>query len=222
MINKNDKNNIHIHHDNQVQIKIIIDVSYEKSYFINIDNLKLIFLYETINLIRVFFTEGFPFYDSKDIDIPNFHDPNEDNYPGYKFYLDIKNSLIAILTSQIHNHDQKTLCLSSNIFFGYKKEKIINAKNELNSNFNQLKSNLLKEKSAEKRKYIQESIDNDKFAIYSYRVTLSDISPFICGKEILFSDSELPKRRLMNTFFLQYVNNYYLKRNNDSSSFFFV
>lgn len=231
----------------QIEAKITIEENYEKHYQVNLNNIKVIFKINTLNLIRYFFIEGFPYYDHYNKDKPNFYDPNEDNYPGYKFYLEINNPLIAFLTSnsssnsnsnsynnytrnstnsgQNYNNNknffthlsQKAICISTDIVLGYKKQKIKTAKEELQGNLIELTKLKQTVNDKEQIEYLERAINEDKSDIYNFSITFNQLSPFICDKEILFTDIEIPKRKIIDSFNLKYHSNYYIKRINDDN-----
>jgi len=58
--------------DNELlEITFVIECDRDKNIVIKINNLKTILRLDTLQLIRYFFTEGFPFYDENDSDLPN-------------------------------------------------------------------------------------------------------------------------------------------------------
>ena len=203
----------------QIEIKITIEPSYEKHYIGNINNIKLIFKANVLNLLRYFFVEAFPYYDHYNIDKPNFYDPNEDNYPGYKCYLDIKNPLIAFLTSNSHSSSQKAVCISTDIVIGYKKEKIKNAKDELKFNIEEIKKMKDGVNDEEQKEFLNKAITDDKSAIYNFSISFYELSPFICSREILFTELEIPRRKIIDSFILNYDSSYYLKRIDDENHY---
>ena len=210
----------------QIEMHIKIEVDYEKYYTININNLMTIFKLDTLNFIKYFFMEGFPCYNYNQSELPNFFDPNEDNYPGFRFSLEIKNPLIAFLSESPDSQNQQTICLSTDMYLGYKKEKIKNLKTKLKSNFDELIKNINKVNSdldlkvidkkiaEEKIKTIKDALLNDKQSVNLISLSFLELSPFICSKDSLASKLEIPKRRLVDSFIFQYENNYYLKRSN--------
>ena len=106
--------------DNQCEIKISLFANYEKSIKFSINGFKLIFRYDTLNLLRYFFIEGLPFYHSTSKDLPNDFDPNEENAPPLSFVLDIKRPLICLLSDTLSHKDQHMLCLTSEVIIGMK------------------------------------------------------------------------------------------------------
>ena len=143
--------------DNQCEIKISLFANYEKSIKFSINGFKLIFRYDTLNLLRYFFIEGLPFYHSTSKDLPNDFDPNEENAPPLSFVLDIKRPLICLLSDTLSNKDQHMLCLTSEVIIGMKSDKI-----------SQVKDNLLKSNKI-----------NESGFISQINISLFDVCPFI-------------------------------------------
>jgi hypothetical protein len=190
---------------NQFDIRIIIDSDGEKNMMIKIFNIKLTLRLDILQLIRNFFTEGFPIYDEHSKDLPNLFDPNEDNYPGMRVNLVLKKPVVSVLTDFMQNYDQDVICLTSDISMLYKKEKIINAKNELISNYRVLNQELEKTND---RILLEKDIADDFKDTYVMNISLYEICCFVCTlKDIITSNlNKIPKRKITNTFLFTYEN----------------
>ena len=99
---------------------------------------------DIFQLCRYFFLEGFPFYDKTSKDLPNLFDPDEDNRPGMKMFIKLNNPLICFLTDDISNKEQELICITSEVRFGIKNDKMSimkdNLINEYYRLFNELKN----------------------------------------------------------------------------------
>lgn len=197
----------------QLDMKIIIDEQRDKTYMITLNGLKIVLGWSTISLIKQFFMEGFPFYDKRDNDLPNLYDPNEENNPGFRMYLEIKNPLICLLSEEISNQNQDVVCLSTEIVVGLKKEKTSKIKNELFSNYTELTNLKMFIEDECQKEHLNNAIINDKSEIWSTTVSLFDVCPFISNmKDILFtSQLTIPKRKIMDNFMLNYESKYMMQ-----------
>jgi hypothetical protein len=197
----------------QLDLKIIIDEERDKTYMITLNGLKIVLGWSTISLIKQFFMEGFPFYDKRDTDLPNLYDPNEENNPGFRMYLEIKNPLICLLSEEISNQNQDMVCLSTEIVVGLKKEKISKIKNELLSNYTELTNLKMFIEDESQKEHLNNAIINDKSDIWTTTVSLFDVCPFISNmKDILFSSQVIiPKRKIMDNFMLNYESKYHMQ-----------
>ena len=54
-----------------LEIKFVIDSDREKNIIIKINNLKAVLRLDSLQMMRYFFTEGFPYYEMDDLDLPN-------------------------------------------------------------------------------------------------------------------------------------------------------
>ena len=144
----------------QCEIKVNVYSNFEKSLKICINGFKLIFRYDTLNLIRYFFVEGLPFYHSTEIDLPNDFDPNEENSPPLSFVLEIKKPLICLLTDSLKNKAQNMLCVTSDVFIGIKTEMMSKVKRDL----------VNKSRNGD---------NNESGYVSSLNISLLDICPFI-------------------------------------------
>jgi hypothetical protein len=160
---------------------------------------------DILQLIRMFFTEGFPMYDENAKDLPNLFDPNEDNYPGMRVNLVLRKPVVSVLTDIMQNYDQDVICLTSDISMLYKKEKIINAKKELISNYRVLNNEL---QNTRDRILLEKDIANDYKDTYIMSISLYEICCFVCNlKDIIASNLNIiSKRKLTNTFVFSYEN----------------
>jgi vacuolar protein sorting-associated protein 13A/C len=190
---------------NQFDIRMIIDSDGEKNMMIKIYNVKLTLRLDILQLIKTFFTEGFPIYDEHSKDLPNLFDPNEDNYPGMRVNLVLKKPVVSVLTDIMQNYDQDVICLTSDISMLYKKEKIINAKKELISNFRILNKEL---ENTRDRNLLEKDIANDFKDTYVMNISLYEICCFVCTlNDIITSNLNIiSKRKITNTFVFSYEN----------------
>lgn len=209
---------------NQFEIKIVFDKEGEKNIILKIHNIKLTLRLDTLQLMKTFFTEGLPFYtkDEYERDLPNQYDFDEDNYPGMRVYLEVKNPLISLLSETMTNHDQDVICLSTDLVFLYKKEKIIRARKELYDNFINLMSQLklnTKNSSEKEKILLEKDINSDLKDIYNLSVWLYDICPYVCNlNDILnMQRDQMPRRKLMNLFNLHYENKTVLQYNHPNN-----
>jgi hypothetical protein len=139
--------------------------------------------------------------------------------------LEIKKPLISILSETMVNHEQDTICLSTDMFLIFKKEKMKNAKKGLYQNYLSTKKNTKKSSSKnnndndndndKKESNLininisnQDSSNEDKAEIYLLKVDLYDICTYVCSLgDILNSKYAIfPKRKLMNYFECHYEN----------------
>jgi hypothetical protein len=222
--NFNDSENSTSKIPNQFEIKIVFDREGEKNIILKIYNIKLTLRLDTLQLLKTFFTEGLPYYTKDDYekDLPNQYDFDEDNYPGMRVYLEVKNPLITLLSETMTNHDQDVICLSTDLVFLYKKEKIIRARKELYNNFinlmGQLKLNP-KNTSENEKILLEKDINSDLKEIYNLSVWLYDICPYVCNLNdiITMQRDQLPRRKLMNLFNLHYENKTVLQYNHPNN-----
>jgi hypothetical protein len=197
----------------QLDLKIIIDADREKTYMITLNGLKLLIGNTTINLIKQFFMEGFPYYDNRDTDLPNLYDSNEENNPGMKVYLEIKNPLLCLLSDDISNQDQDMICLSTEIVIGLKREKLAKIKSELFYNYTELTNLKLFVNDDAQKESLEKTLLNDKSDTYSLTVSLMEVCPFITSmKDVLFSELlVIPKRKITDNFFFIYDSKYQMQ-----------
>jgi hypothetical protein len=182
----------------------------EKNIIVKIHNVKTTLRIDVLNLLKVFFTEGFPYYSEDCIDLPNQYDPNEDNQPAMRVYLEIRKPLISILTETMINHDQDVICLSTDLVLLYKKEKISRARKDLYKNYCYY-YNKLSTCNEKDKKLLEKDIFSDSKDIYLLTVWLYDICPYVCNlNDILnlqkVSNFVFPKRKLMNYFNFNFEN----------------
>jgi len=200
--------------NSEISIKINIDQAREKSYIINISNLKMIIKLDTILLIKQFFLEGFPYYSSFDEDIPNLYEENEENYPGMRLFLEIKNPIISLLSDKIEVKNQDVICLSTDVIFGLKMEKIARVKSELLENHKTIHSLMGFAKYSDEKEKLEKNINEDKLFIYSMNVSLFDIYPYIISfAEFNNSDTNniLKRRKIIDNFIFIYDYQTFLK-----------
>ncbi len=71
MLTQYNQNDVKLKDQDLLEITVVIECDRDKNIIIKINNLKTILRLDTLQLMRFFFTEGFPFYDKKDSDLPN-------------------------------------------------------------------------------------------------------------------------------------------------------
>jgi len=198
----------------EISIKIFIDKEREKSYVINISNVIMIFKIDTILLIKQFFMEGFPYYSNLDKDIPNLYEENEENYPGMRLFLEIKNPMISILSDNTNVKNQDALCLSTDLVLGLKIEKICKIKAEVQEAHNTLDSLIKMVDDKDEKEKLIKNLNEDKGLIYSMNLTLFDVCPFIINYSELLNaspNSIKKKRKIINNFMLIYEYQTFIK-----------
>ena len=196
----------------QTDIIIQINPNREKSFQLTLNGFKLIMRIDIFQLCRYFFLESFPFYDKTSKDLPNLFDPDEDNKPGMKIYIKLKHPIICFLTDDITNKDQELICITSEVSFGIKNDKMSIMKKELIKKYNEL-FNKLKELSDLTEK---NNIENELKKLHSVnniiKCTMFDICPFICEYKNLDNKNNenlfVNKRKIMNDFDFSYVSEY--------------
>lgn len=71
MLTQYNQNDVKLKDQDLFEITFVIECDRDKNIVIKINNLKTILRLDTLQLMRFFFTEGFPFYDESDNDLPN-------------------------------------------------------------------------------------------------------------------------------------------------------
>ncbi len=203
-------------------IKISVDNEREKDYKVELKNLKLLFKLDTLNLMRFFFMEGFPYYSKNFKDLPNFYDSNDENYPGYKFYIEFNNSIICFFTDQITNEEQEIVCITSDFKFEIMNEKVSRVKQILLDKFLELKNS--KQFITDKNKFnsINKEIQNLKLQTWYLKFHLFNISPFVCIYKDVIENNDLItyKRKIMEEFNFSYESYVNLSYNENDSNFY--
>ncbi len=191
----------------QTDINITIDKEREKNYKVIMNGFKLLIKLDTFQLCRYFFLQGFPYYAKNLKDLPNLYDPNDENNPGFNFYVELKHPMICFFTDVLSNYDQELICITSEVSVGIKNVKISKVKKELLIKYddNMKLYNALSD--IKQKEILKKDIEND--CSYSYNMTCSlyDISPFFCEyKDITQNDKDLiiSKRKIMDNFDFKY------------------
>ena len=122
----------------QVEIVILLEETGEKQISININKTNILFISDCFMLMKEYFNNALPSYDYSSIDLPNKYDPNKDNSPEIKVYLEINESLITLDTSITD-----TINLSSDIKIIYKKNKLAEVYESLSSQYHKYNNQLI-------------------------------------------------------------------------------
>ena len=221
LVNDNNTNNIINNNNNkkiddlkeymnktQFYARMKINIKHDKFYNIKLNGLKFLIRIDKIYLIQAFFVDGFPFYDPDDKNLPNLFEDNEDNFPAYKFNVEIENPLICLLSDSIMNSEQEMYCIKSEIEFFIHKEKVCNLKKKIRKEFKAYEyaiktiQNTTKDKRTIKslQKKMQERVS------WKMKIIINNISPFICKLEQVLSSENIfiAKRNITNPFNLSY------------------
>lgn len=122
----------------QIELNIVIQPNSEKDMSLLISNTNLNLRVEVLNLIQNFFINSFPNYTlHEERDLPNSYDPNTDNSPSLKFYLEMINPTVTLQTSF-----QDIISLTSDVKFIYKRFQLSAEKDNLNSSYKELSKEL--------------------------------------------------------------------------------
>ena len=196
----------------QTDILILIDSNREKSYQCTLNGFKLIMRIDIFQLCRYFFLEGFPFYDKTSRDLPNLFDPEEDNRPGMKIFIKLKHPIICFLTDDITNKDQELICITSEVTFGIKNDKMSLIKEELINKYNELLNKLGIIDNENDKNEIEKEIKKLYKVNNMIKCTLYDVCPFICDYKNLDNKNNenlfISKRKIMNDFDFSYISQY--------------
>ena len=199
---------------NQFQIKFVMDKNGDKNIIIYISNIKFIFHYDIVLLLKTFFFEGLPQYDPSSIDIPNKYDPDIDNKPNMRINFEINNILLCFLTSK--KNDQNILCISTNLAVLYKKAKLIQSKRELVNNYNMYTWKMSNTTNQKEIDALKTEMTLDYKESSNLVINFNEISPYISSFKDLLNNS-IPKRRLTNNFAFSFNMIEQLKFNHPSS-----
>ena len=209
----------------QVDILIVIDSNREKSFQLTLNGFKLIMRIDIFQLCRYFFLEGFPFYDKSSKDLPNLFDPDEDNRPGMKMYIKLNNPIICFLTDDISNKEQELICITSEVTFGIKNDKMSIMKDNLVNKFYKIYNELQECNNPIDKKLIENKINSLHEINNIIKCTLIDVCPFVCDYKDLDNKSNqnlfVSKRKIMNDFIFSYVSEYIISYNPDDNTFLF-
>jgi len=143
----------------------------------------------------------------------NIDDPNSDNYPGMRVFLEIKNPLLCVLSERIINSEQEMICLTCEIVMGYRKEKVRRIKDEIKNNYKEITKLIEEVKDKSQKERFTKKLNEDKSEIYSMKISLIDICPFISNKQDITKREKVtkPKRKLMDNFMFTYEYNIILR-----------
>ena len=210
----------------QVDITIIINSLREKYFKTNLNGFKLIMRIDIFQLCRYFFLEGFPFYDKTSKDLPNLFDPDEDNRPGMKMLIKLKNPMICFLTDDISNKEQELICcIASEVIFGIKNDKMSVIKDNLINDYYQLFNELQNSKTDEEKNIIENKIKSLHLTNNIIKCNFVDVYPFICDfKELDNRNNQnlyVDRRKIMNDFIFSYVSEYIISYNQEDNTFLF-
>ena len=210
----------------QVDITIIINSLREKYFKTNLNGFKLIMRIDIFQLCRYFFLEGFPFYDKTSKDLPNLFDPDEDNRPGMKMLIKLKNPMICFLTDDISNKEQELICcIASEVIFGIKNDKMSVIKDNLINDYYQLFNELQNAKTDEEKNIIENKIKSLHLTNNIIKCNFVDVYPFICDfKELDNRNNQnlyVDRRKIMNDFIFSYVSEYIISYNQEDNTFLF-
>ena len=209
----------------QVNILIVINSLREKSFELTLNGFKLIMRIDIFQLCRYFFLEGFPFYDKTSKDLPNLFDPDEDNRPGMKMFIKLNNPLICFLTDDISNKEQELICITSEVRFGIKNDKMSIMKDNLINEYYRLFNELQNATNDEEKNNIENKIKSLHSINNIIKCTLVDMCPFICDyKELDNKNNQnlfVSRRKIMNDFTFSYVSEYIISYNQDDNTFLF-
>ena len=209
----------------QVDILIIIDASREKSFQLTLNGFKLIMRIDIFQLCRYFFLESFPFYEKTSKDLPNLFDPDEDNRPGLKMYIKLNNPIICFLTDDISNKEQELICITSEVTFGIKNDKMSIIKDDLINKYYDLFNELQEDIKEEQKSKIENEIKSLHKINNIIKCTLFDVCPFICDYKDLDNKSNqnlfVSKRKIMNDFIFSYISEYIISYNPEDNNFLF-
>ena len=209
----------------QTDILILIDSNREKSFQCTLNGFKLIMRIDIFQLCRYFFLEGFPFYDKTSKDLPNLFDPDEDNKPGMKIFIKLKHPIICFLTDDITNKDQELICITSEVTFGIKNDKMSIIKDELIDKYTELFNKLENIKDEVEKNKIEDDIKKLHKINNYIKCTLYDICPFICDYKNLDNKYNenlfVSKRKIMNDFDFSYISQYIINFIPEENKFMF-
>ena len=205
----------------QTDISIIIDSNREKSFELILNGFKLIMRIDIFQICRYFFLESFPFYDKTSKDLPNLFDPDEDNRPGMKIFIKLIHPIICFLTDDISNKDQELICITSELSFGIKNDKMSVIKEELVNKYNELINKLNNAKEGDDKNEMENEINQLHSVNNIIKCNMMDICPFICDYKNLdnknYENLFVSKRKIMNDFDFIYISEYiinYFPRDN--------
>ena len=209
----------------QVDIIINIDPQREKSFNLTLNGFKLIMRIDIFQLCRYFFLEGFPFYDKTSKDLPNLFDPDEDNRPGMKMFIDLNNPIICFLTDDISNKEQELICITSKVEFSIENNKMSIMKDKLINEYYNLLYEIENAENDEKKNKIENEIKS-LFAKNNFiNCNLENVCPFICDYKELDNKNNknlfVSRRKIMNNFNFSYLSEYIISYNQLDNTFLF-
>ena len=208
----------------QTDIQIKINPDKEKFFHIILNGFKLIMRIDIFQLCRYFFLEGFPFYDKTSKDLPNAFDPDEDNKPGMTIIIKLKHPIICFLTDDITNKDQELICITSEVSFGIKNDKMSIMKEKLLNEYNEL-LNKLNISDINEKSYIENQIKKLHSVNNIIKCTMLDLCPFICDYKNLDNKNNeylyISKRKIMNDFDFSYISQYIINYIPEDNKFLF-
>ena len=196
----------------QTEIVILIDANREKSFVVTLNGFKLIMRIDIFQLCRYFFLESFPFYDKSSPDLPNLFDPDEDNKPGMTIFIKLNHPIICFLTDDITNKDQELICITSEVTFGIRNDKISLIKDKIINKYNELIDKLKNITDITEREKIEKDIKEIHEVNNIIKCSMFDICPFICDYKNLdnknYENLFVSKRKIMNDFDFTYITEY--------------
>ena len=209
----------------QTEIVILIDANREKSFGLTLNGFKLIMRIDIFQLCRYFFLESFPFYDENSPDLPNLFDPDEDNKPGMTIYIKLKHPIICFLTDDISNKDQELICITSEVTFGIKNDKMSIIKEKLINKYNEMINKLKNTTDIIERTNIEKDIQNLHEVNNIIKCSMFNICPFICDYKNLdnknYENLFVSKRKIMNDFDFTYITEYIINFMPEENKFIF-
>ena len=177
-----------LHSNVQFKIQITINSTYDKSIILNVTGFTLLFRFDTVNLLRCFFLDGFPYYNPTSKDIPNDYEDDEENLPSLSLFAEIKKPLICLLSDSINNTEQDMICLTTEVIVGMTYERISKIKEQLRLRYKEYEDEVNStDKSDIDKERLRKEIEKDHGYISSINVSLLEIFPFMIKMKDVFS-----------------------------------
>ena len=219
-----DKGTEKVSEDNQLFIRYNQDIYKEKLINMSLSNLMVFTRLDTIMNLQNFFLKGMPTYSPNDIDLPNGYDPNQDNSPGMRLLLELKNPFICFPSD--NDMEDKILALKSEIIIIYEKMKLKTLKDELKQTFKDtqsqreaLKLNPNETKQEEidiKQKEIQKIKDMLKKTIMHTSITIFNSQFLLTTIDAIYNKTFGLNRKIIENSLIQINLRTYLEIENDT------
>ena len=129
-----------------------------------------------------------------------------------QIFIKLNHPIIFFLTDDISNKDQELICITSEVTFGIRNDKISLIKDKIINKYNELIDKLKNITDITEREKIEKEIKEIHEVNNIIKCSMFDICPFICDYKNLdnknYENLFVSKRKIMNDFDFTYITEY--------------